>query len=120
MSAVQRGEGGGGTMCSGSQQSGIDGVESSTGPMVQMVCDPTNRGQQGSEGQPWGSGPMWVASTGPIPKGRRGKKRKELEGSFKDGRHVVKVAHNCIFLPEYLTQNSSHFSQVNRGDPPDL
>lgn len=32
--------------------------------LLQMVRDPTNRGQRESEGQRWGSGPMWVAETG--------------------------------------------------------
>lgn len=50
-----------GGWCVQGSEFGIDGVETSTGPMVQMVCDPTNRGQRESEGQLWGSGPMWVA-----------------------------------------------------------
>lgn len=32
--------------------------------LLQMVCDLTNRGQRGSEGQWRGTGPMWVAQTG--------------------------------------------------------
>lgn len=40
-------------------------------PLVQMVADPTNRGQRGSEGQLWGSGPMWVARMDPRYKRTR-------------------------------------------------